>query len=60
MGKKLGYNVLQRDLLFALLQGLQRVHMQTIGLAVSCNDLILILAYEREGGDDGLGRAHRQ
>ena len=53
MGEKLSYNVLQHDLLFALLQGLQRVHMQSTGLAVGCNDLILILAYEREGGDDG-------
>ena len=49
-GEKLGYYAFQHDLLFAVLQGLWRVHIfcdhADAGLVVGCNDLILFLAHE--------------
>lgn len=55
-GKKLGYNVLQHDLVFALLQGLRQVRVSCnhadAGLAGCCDNIILLLAHEWEGGGD--------
>ena len=58
LSKELGHYTFQLDIVFASLQTLGRVHIfcthADAGLAVSRNDLILLLAYEQElEGDSG-------